>query len=218
MFNKILSKAVSKDNMHPAICNVYYDKNASKYIAINGHIMLIESTSDTYDQDKFLSPLTGLGVECSCTFPDWSMIVPEDSDLINERKFLIYTRTEKSKQQANKIAQIGELHVNYDLLKIVLDFIGSDFILTNKDPRKPLKFRSLDGLRIALLMPIYQPNLKKFVKNQELLDACQPCAKQAKVKYVYIAYDESGAVRGIFSKITDARKEATGKVQEYPIL
>lgn len=70
MFNKILSKAVSKDNMRPAICNVYYDKDASKYIATNGNIMLIENTSDTYDQDKFLSPLTGLGVECSGTFPD----------------------------------------------------------------------------------------------------------------------------------------------------
>lgn len=37
-------------------------------------------------------------------------------------------------------------------------------------------------------------------------------------KYIYIAFDSSGVVRGVFNKESDARKEATGGVKEFPLI
>lgn len=78
MFNKILSKAVSSDKTRLCLTKVYYDKEVSAYVATDAHIMLIEKTTDSYDTDKFFSPLTGLEENCDFTFPQWQRAIPVD--------------------------------------------------------------------------------------------------------------------------------------------
>lgn len=82
MFNKNLSKAVSTEKTRLYLTKVYYDKEAASYVASNGHIILIEKTTDIYDTNKFLSPLTGLEEDCDFTFPEWQRIIPVDGDTI----------------------------------------------------------------------------------------------------------------------------------------
>lgn len=216
MFNKNLSKFVSKDISRAYLNYVFYNKETGEYIATDGHVMGIEKTPDTYDTNKFLSPLTGLPVDVDCIFPDYQKVIPDSGDIVTDRVFKSYTRVEKSKFEANKIVQIGDAFVDFKLLKTVLDFIGSDFILTMNEPIAPLKFVSFDGLRTAVLMPLRIDNITDFTATEDINTAVRTQSKAA--KYVYIAFDGTGAVRGVFNKESDARKEATGEVKEFPLI
>lgn len=216
MFNKNLSKAVSKDKARLYLNYVYYNKTAAEYVATNGFIMLIEKTADLYDTDKFLSPLRGLPVPDDYTFPDYQKVIPADGDIVTDRVFKTYIRTEKSKHQANKIVQIADMFVDFKYLSTALNFIGSDFILTVTEPKNPLKFVSFDGLRTAVIMPVVLADLSDYTAAEDIDTAVRTQSKAA--KYVYIAFDASGAVRGVFNKESDARKEATGGVKEFPLI
>lgn len=221
MFNKNLSKAVSTEKTRLYLTKVYYDKEAASYVASNGHIILIEKTTDIYDTNKFLSPLTGLEEDCDFTFPEWQRIIPVDGDTITARTFKTFTQAVKSKYRANKIAQItdgGFVDVKY--LSIVLDFIGPDYILTWEGVSRPFKFATLDGQKTACVMPIHDPEMSDYVEDLEPLDGCKPLkATTARAKYVYIAYEESGEVRAVFNKESDAKKETkNGKVTEKVLM
>lgn len=218
MFNKNLSKFTNKDSSREYLNYVFYNKENGEYVATDGYVMGIEKTPDTYDTDKFLSPLTGLPVDVDCTFPDYWKVIPASGDVVTERVFKSYTRVKKSKFAANKIVQIGNAFVDFKLLKTVLDFIGSDFVLSMNEPFKPLKFVSFDGLRTAVLMPITINTLTDFTASEDI-DTAESIRTQSKAaKYVYIAFDSSGAVRGVFNKESNARKEATGEVKEFPLI
>lgn len=221
MFNKILSKAVSTDKTRLYLTKVFYDKEASAYIATDAHIMLIEKTTDTYNTDKFFSPLTGLEENCDFTFPQWQRVIPVDGDTITARTFKTFTRTVKSKYHANKIAKIAvDGFVDMKYLSIVLDFIGPDYILTWEGGRKAFKFTTFDGQKTACVMPIYDPKMSDYVEDLEPLNGCKPLkATTARAKYIYIAYEESGEVRAVFNKESDARKETkNGKVTEKVLM
>lgn len=218
MFNKNLSKAVSKDKTRPYLNYVYYNKSAGEYVATNGFFILTEKTADTYDTDKFLSPLTGLPVPDDYTFPDYQKVIPADGDIVTDRVFKTYIRNEKSKHHANKIVQIADMFVDFKYLSVVLNFIGSDFILTVAGPIKPLKFVSSDGLRTAVIMPLNQVDLSDYAAAEDIDTASTKRGRSKGAKYVYIAFDESGAVRGVFNKESDARKEASGGVKEFPLI
>lgn len=216
MFNKNLSKFIDKKAIRELLKYVFYNKETGEYVATDGHVMGIEKTPDIYDTDKFLSPMTGWPADVDSTFPDYQKVIPESGDIVTERVFKSYTRTEKSKFSANKIVQIGNAFVNFKLLKTVLDFIGSDFVLTMNEPTTPLKFVSFDGLRTAVLMPMRIPALTDFTASEDIDTAVHTQSKAA--KYIYIAFDSSGVVRGVFNKESDACIEATGGVKEFPLI
>lgn len=221
MFNKNLSKAVSTDRTRLYLTKVYYDKEASSYVATDGYIILVEKTTDTYDTDKFFSPLTGLEDDCDFTFPQWQRVIPADGDTITCRTFKIFTRTVKSGYYANKIAKIADDgFVDMKYLSIVLDFIGPDYILTWEGDRRVFKFITPDGRKIACVMPIVDPTLSDYTENLEPVNGCKPLkAITARAKYVYIAYEESGEVRAVFNKESDAKKETkNGKVTEKVLM
>lgn len=218
MFNKNLSKFVSNDISRAYLNYVFYNKATGEYVATDGHIMGIEKTPDTYDTNKFLSPLTGLPADTGLVFPDYQRIIPASGDIVTERVFKSYTRVERSKFNANKIVQIGNVFVDFKLLKTVLDFIGSDFVLSMNEPITPLKFVSFDGLRTAVLMPLRIDNITDFTASEDI-DTVKSIRTQSKAaKYVYIAFDADGAVRGVFNKKPDAHREATGEVKEFPLI
>lgn len=218
MFNKNLSKAVSKDRIHLAFQNVFYNKTSAEYVATDTHILLIEKTADIYDTDKFLSPLTGLPVPDDYTFPNYQNVIPADGDIVTDRVFKTYIRTEKSKHHANKIVQIADMFFDFKYLSVALNFIGSDFILTVTEPKNPLKIVSFDGLRTAVIMPVVRVDLSDYTAAEDIETASTKCGRSKGAKYVYIAFDVSGAVRGVFNKESDARKEATGGVKEFPLI
>lgn len=221
MFNKNLSKAVSTDRTRFYLSKVYYDKEASSYVATNARIILVEKTTDIYDTNKFFSPLTGLEENCDFTFPEWQRVIPVDGDTITCRTFKTFTRTVKSGYYANKIAQItDEGFVDMKYLSIILDFIGPDYILTWEGGNTAFKFTTLDGQKTACIMPIHNPVLSDYTENLEPVNGCKPLkATTARAKYVYIAYEESGEVRAVFNKESDARKETkNGKVTEKVLL
>lgn len=218
MFNKNLSKAVNKNELRPHLNYVYYNKTAGEYVATNGFIMLIEKTADTYDTDKFLSPLTGLPVPDDYTFPDYQKIIPASGDIITNRVFKTYIRTKKSKDHANKIIQIADMFFDFKYLSVVFNFIGSDFILTVAGSIEPLKFVSFDGLRTAVIMPIVLSDLSDYTTAEDIDTASTKRGRTKGAKYIYIAFDVSGAVRGVFNKESDACKEATGGVKEFPLI
>ena len=112
--------------------------------------------------------------------------------------------------------QIGDAFVDFKLLKTVLDFIGLDFVLSMNEATAPLKFVSFDGLRTAVLMPLNRVELTDYTISEDINTAVRTRSKAA--KYVYIAFDAAGAVRGVFNKESDARKEATGEVKEFPLI
>ena len=221
MFNKNLSKAVSTDKTRLYLTKVFYDKEVSSYVATNGYIILVEKTTDIYDTDKFFSPLTGLEDDCDFTFPQWQRVIPADGDTITCRSFKTFTRSVKSGYYANKIAKIaddGFVDVKY--LSIVLDFIGPDYILTWEGELHAFKFITPDGQKTACVMPICDPILSDYTENLEPLNGCKPLkATITRAKYVYIAYEESGEVRAVFNKESDARKETkNGKVTEKVLM
>lgn len=216
MFNKNLSKFIDKKATRDYLKYIFYNKATGEYVATDGYIMGIEKTPDTYDTDKFLSPLTGLPVDVDLVFPDYWKVIPASGDIVTERVFKSYTRVEKSKFEANKIVQIGNAFVDFKPLKTVLDFIGSDFVLSMNEATAPLKFVSFDGLRTAVLMPIKIDTLTDFTVSEDI-DTASPTHSKA-AKYVYIAFDSSGAVRGVFNKESNAHKEATGEVKEFPLI
>ena len=221
MFNKNLSKAVSSDKTRFYISKVFYDKEVSSYVATNGYIILVEKTTDIYDTDKFFSPLTGLEDDCDFTFPQWQRVIPVDGDTITCRTFKTFTRTVKSKYSANKIAKIADDgFVDMKYLTIVLDFIGPDYILTWEGDRRAFKFITPDGRKTACVMPICDPTLPDYTENLEPLNGCKPLkATTTRAKYVYIAYEESGEVRAVFNKESDARKETkNGKVTKKVLM
>lgn len=218
MFNKNLSKFVSKDISREHLKYVFYNKETGEYVATDGHIMGIEKTPDTYDTDKFLSPLTGLPVDIDLVFPDYQKVIPESGDIVTDRVFKSYTRVEKSKFKANKIVKIGSSYVDFKLLKTVLDFIGSDFVLSMNEPTAPLKFVSFDSLRTAVLMPLIILTLTDFTASEDINTASSNRTRSKAAKYVYIAFDSSGSVRGVFNKESDARREANGEVKEFPLI
>ena len=221
MFNKILSKAVSSDKTRLCLTKVYYDKEVSAYVATDAHIILVEKTTDTYDTNKFFSPLTGLEEDCDFIFPQWQRVIPADGDTITCRSFKTFTRSVKSGCYANKIAKIadkGFLDMKY--LSIVLDFIGPDYILTWEGDKTAFKFTTLDGRKIACVMPICNVQMLDYIEDLEPLNGCKPLkAITARAKYVYIAYEESGEVRAVFNKESDAKKETkNGKVTEKVLM
>ena len=221
MFNKNLSKAVSSDKTRFYISKVFYDKEVSSYVATNGYIILVEKTTDIYDTDKFFSPLTGLEDDCDFTFPQWQRVIPADGDTITCRTFKTYTRRIRSGYYANKIAKIADDgFVDMKYLTIVLDFIGPDYILTWEGDRRAFKFITPDGRKTACVMPICDPILPDYTENLEPLNGCKPLkATTTRAKYVYIAYEESGEVRAVFNKESDARKETkNGKVTEKVLM
>ena len=56
---------------------------------MDGHIIGIEKTPDTYDTDKFLSSLTGLPVERTDEYyPDYRELLPEDKRYDRIRELL----------------------------------------------------------------------------------------------------------------------------------
>lgn len=221
MFNKNLSKAVSTDKTRLYLSKVYYDKKASSYVATDARIILVEKTTDSYDTDKFFSPLTGLEDNCDFTFPEWQRAIPADGDTITCRTFKTFTRTVKCGYYANKIAQItNDGFVNVKYLSIVLDFIGPDYILTWEGELHAFKFITPDGQKIACVMPICNPILSDYTENLEPVNGCKPLkATTARAKYVYIAYEDSGEARAVFNKESDARKETkNGKVTEKVLM
>lgn len=218
MFNKNLSKAVSKNKTRQYLNYVYYNKTDGEYCATNGCFILIEKTADTYDTDKFLSPLTGLPVPDDYIYPDYQKVIPADGDIVTDRVFKSYIRNKKSKHHANKFVQIADIFVDFKYLSTALNFIGSDFILTVAGPIKPLKFVSSDGLRTAVIMPVVLVDLSDYTAAEDIDTASTKRGRSKGAKYVYIAFDVSGAVRGVFNKESDARKEATGGVKEFPLI
>lgn len=218
MFNKNLSKFIDKKATIEYLKYIFYNKETGEYVATDGHVMGIEKTPDTYDTNKFLSPMTGFPADVDSTFPDYQKVIPESGDIVTERVFKSYTRTEKSKFSANKIVQIGNTFVNFKLLKTVLDFIGSDFVLSMNEPTAPLKFVSFDGLRTAVLMPLNRVELTDFTATEDIDTAADNRTRLKDTKYVYIAFDAAGAVHGVFNKKSDARKEATGEIKEFPLI
>lgn len=221
MFNKNLSKAVSTDKTLLYLSKVYYDKEASSYVATNGHIILVEKTTDTYDTDKFFSPLTGLEENCDFTFPQWQRVIPADRDTITCRSFKTFTRTVKSGYYVNKIAQITDGgFVDMKYLSIVLDFIGPDYILTWEGDKTAFKFTTPDGRKTACVMPVHVKDLSDYTENLEPINGCKPLkATTTRAKYVYIAYEESGEVRAVFNKESDAKKETkNGKLTSHAVL
>lgn len=218
MFNKNLSKAVSKDKIRPYLNYVYYNKETGEYVATDGHIMLIEKTADVYDTDKFLSPLTGLPVPDDYAYPNYQKVIPASGDIVTNRVFKTYTRNEKSKHHANEIVQIADMFFDFKYLYVALNFVGSDFILTVAGPIKPLKFVSFDSLRTAVIMPVVRVDLSDYTAAEDIETASTKCGRLKGAKYVYIAFDVFGAVRGVFNKESDARKEAGGLVKEFPLI
>lgn len=221
MFNKNLSKAVSTDKTRLYLTKVFYDKEVSSYVATNGHIILVEKTTDIYDTDKFFSPLTGLEDDCDFTFPQWQRVIPADGDTITCRSFKTFTRSVKSGYYANKIAKItDDGFVDMKYLSIVLDFIGPDYILTWEGDRRAFKFITPDGRKTACVMPICNVEMSDYTENLEPLNGCKPLkATTTRAKYVYIAYEESGEVRAVFNKESDAKKETkNGKVTEKVLM
>ena len=218
MFNKKLSKFIDKKVVKESLKYVFYNKESGEYVATDGHVMGIEKTQDTYETDKFLSPLTGLPVDAVCTFPNYQKVISESGDIVDERVFKTYTRIEKSKWLANKIVQIRDAFVDFNFLKTALDFIGTSFVLTMNEPNAPIKFVSLGGLRTAVLMPLRMDELSNYTATEDI-DSCESVRTQSKAaKYVYVAFDSSGAVRGVFNKKSDAVKESTGDVKEFPLI
>lgn len=218
MFNKNLSKAVSKDKTRPYLSYIFYNKTDGEHVATNGFFMLIEQTADLYDTDKFLSPLTGLPVPYDYTYPDYRSAIPARGDIVTDRVFKIYIRTEKSKHQSNKIVQIADMFFDFKYLSVALNFIGSDFILKVAGPTNPLKIVSSDGLRMAVIMPVVRVDLSDYTAAEDIDTASTKFGQSKGAKYVYIAFDASGAVRGVFNKESDGRKEATGGVKEFPLI
>lgn len=221
MFNKNLSKAVSIDRTRLYLTKVYYDKEASSYVATDARIILVEKTTDIYDTDKFLSPLTGLEEDCNFIFPQWQRVIPADGDTITSRTFNSYTRHVKSSYYANKIAKIADDgFVDMKYLSIILNFIGPDYILTWEGGNTAFKFTTLDGQKTACVMPIHNLVLSNYTENLEPLNGCKPLkAAKTRAKYVYIAYEESGEVRAVFNKESDAKKETkNGKVTEKVLM
>lgn len=221
MFNKNLSKAVSTEKTRLYLTKVYYDKEASSYVATDAHIILVEKTIDIYNTNKFFSPLTGLEDDCDFTFPQWQRIIPTDGDTITCRTFKTFTRTVKFKYHANKIAQITEDgFIDMKYLSIILDFIGPDYVLTWEGGNTAFKFITTDGRKIACVMPLHNVEISDYTENLEPVNGCKPLkATFTRAKYVYIAYEESGEVRGVFNKESDAKKETkNGKVTEKVLL
>lgn len=221
MFNINLSKFIDKKATREYLKYVFYNKETGEYVATDGHVMGIEKTPDTYDTDKFLLPLTGLPADYDGAYPDYRKVIPASGDIVTDRVFKSYTRVKKSKFEINKIVQIGDAFVDFKLLKTVLDFIGSDFILTMNEPitpTAPLKFVSFDGLQTAVLMPLNKFELTDYTASEDINTAANIRTRSKAAKYVYIAFDAAGAVRGVFNKESDARKEAIGEIKEFPLI
>ena len=225
MFNRILSKAVNCNLPQQYLHYVYFDKEYSSYVASDSHMMLIEKTQDTYPDNTFLSPRTGLVEDVDLTFPEWYRIVPEDEDVkISKTEFQVHAINKKDKNKASKIVQIMENGwLNAQYLLIAIEFVGSDFKLTkDSDPRTPYKFVSKDGLRTALVMGLAFKDKEVetlYSRTYDYINSANIIKSSAakRTQYVYLAYDKEGKVLGVFKNKIHAMQEGS-TIKEFPIL
>lgn len=164
MFNKLLSKVVSKDRIN-YLNFIKYDKEEQCYVASNGHVLMVEHTDDKFDTDKLFNPKTRLEEHTDMIFPKWKEIIPEDGEDISEREFTVFVRKEKPmKNEVKKVVKIKNLFFNFEYVYYILKFVGNDFSLIKNGHL--LKFKSKDNKKVALIMnyTMQEEDLKEFTK------------------------------------------------------
>lgn len=215
MYNKKLKNAIDKNEHRDYLRYIAYNKQESCYIATNGHILLLEKTSDSYPCDKYFDPATGETVD-DVNYPDWTRLFDFEKKEVFEKTFETFVSKEKRKHACNKFVKINKFY-NYKLISIVFDFIGTDFFIFDGEEGKPTEVISKDGLRKALIMP-YKVDFMNDIEKSEDFDASKPVSlKRAREKYIYISFDENNNITGVFEKITYAKKKGV-TFKEYPIL
>lgn len=135
MYNKLLNTVLSKEREY--LKHVYFDKSARAYVATNGHIMLVEYTTDKESVVKYPE---------NFTFPDWQKIgysgnwSPLDGDFyLQDAPF----------GKGKKLAVINELAIDSRYYKKAIKFVGSGYRLELSDSGNVLRFTSVNTLRRA---------------------------------------------------------------------
>ena len=138
----------SKIMQRPVMSKIYFDRKGSRYIATNGHILLIESTTDTEPTGD------------ACGVNDINDILSIDR-LLQAAGDNTELLTIPAPAKDDKIVNINvfeALSVQY--LNIIRRFAGKDckfyYKLGSEGTYKPYSFKSADGLRFGLIMPIRQ--------------------------------------------------------------
>lgn len=167
MFNKNLSKAVAKlDMCRPHLQNVYFNAESGEYVATNGHIMLVERTTDKpADSSTLLNPITGQVIEDAKEpgYVDYKRLYITSGETLDWSAQLckVYKFTgEKRYSQASKIIEINGVFFNFDYLKTIVDFFDGESITIYCSKREEgcnwhcYQFLNASGSKRALVMPI----------------------------------------------------------------
>lgn len=217
MFNKYLSRAVSKDESRAFITYVYYDKEESSYVATDARLMLVEKTTDSYDSDVFLSPRTGIVEDVSLSFPDWEGVMPAKEDLveIEQRTFKMLTKNYKPSKN-NATVAIEGVPYDYNRTRTAVGFVGPDFKLFSVKVSSNLYLESSDGTRRAVLAP-ERCGLSEYSLSGEIdLNTLVFQIRKAQ-EFVAIALDGLGEIKGVFKSVAEAKKESP-IVKVLPVL
>lgn len=148
MYNQNIKKAIDKKEKRENLKYVFYSQEYKEYVATNGFVMFIEKTEDIHNSDCFFNPLTDKIENCDYTFPNYTRIL---DDISNVTEYLgLFEMFQENKKA---FISLEKEHVfSFDYIKKSFEFVGADAIFyINEDPRGPDLLKSKDGLRTALL-------------------------------------------------------------------
>ncbi len=199
MFDKLHLKQYNK-NGRPYLNNVRYDKDEGVYVSTNGHIMLIEKTTDIREQSCNIDMMTGQ-IDYEGSYPEWQKVVPSYSDPLPLKGNLYRLKADAPRHCKIKYVVGFEVDIWFDAkyLQRVVDFCGEGARFYWEDPQSPILVQSVDNERKAVLMPMRGPVLDNYEAESEWTFA----SKSKTLKKVYIVKNESGFIR-VFSTLKKA--------------
>lgn len=165
MIDKILGKAISKDEYREYLKYIHYNPNSKEYVSTNGHFLLCQKTSDNNGSEPaFYDPKTLEKVDFDGSFPDYKKLFLSYSESValnwDNKPVTVYKRKKRKQHCVDKIIYIDGYFFNAKYVKTIAQYFKKESveILTNdcnSDLDRGLgcfQFKNAAGNKTALLM------------------------------------------------------------------